>query len=63
MGLYGIENESMTDLYEIENLMTINHLGFDFTLVEGLANQSGGIPFRFAKLLTPPLVMLIIPRP
>jgi len=33
--------EFLMDLYEIENSMVGNHLGFDFNLVKGLASQSG----------------------
>lgn len=46
----------LMDLYEIENEITFNHLGFDFNLVKGLA-QSSQVNlvmhlFRFAEFLT-----------
>lgn len=39
-------------LYEIKNSMIDNLLGFDFNMVEGLADQSGDVSLSFVEPLT-----------
>lgn len=40
----------LTGLYEMENEITSNHLGFDFNLVEGLGNQLGSVPISLCRV-------------